>query len=451
MTTNHVPAPFQHAGSGWRVPRPPRLLAQLWGTTRLSDCLVALGHLAYPARLVRGQALATYEQAFARRIGVRAAVSFSSGRVALYALLRCMGIGTGDEVLLQVPTHVVVPNAVRYAGAKPVYVDCSLETYNMDLAQAERLITPRTKAILLQHTFGIPADMDTALALARRHRLIVIEDCVHALGTTYDGRPAGSFGEGSFFSTEETKTISSTMGGMAVANDPALAARLREFQANCPWPSAGLAARYLMKLVIYHFLGQPWIHPYSRPVYMHLRRTTWTHVAPGATSAEEQRGIRPPHYERRLSNAQAAIALRQLRRLDGNLSHRRLIAEAYASALSQAGLRVPVPPAKAEPAYVRYPVWVEDRESAIREAKSCTVLGQWFNSVLEEAESPAYAGYVAGSCPRAEDAARHLVNIPTHPRVTLGDARRIAEALAEAATDWGVPASVPDSSGPLRR
>ena len=108
-------------------------------------------------------------------------------------------------MLVQAPTHVVIPNAVTYLGARPVFVDCRRETYNMDLQRAEELITPKTKAIVVQHTFGVPVDMDAACALAERHGLFLIEDCVHALGARFRGRPIGSFGIASFFSTEETK------------------------------------------------------------------------------------------------------------------------------------------------------------------------------------------------------------------------------------------------------
>lgn len=432
MASVDVGRQSKRVAGGRRGARVPRLVAQLWGTTTLADCLVALRYLAAPRRRVRGPAIAEYERAFARQVGVRHAYSFSSGRVALYGLLRVLEIGHGDEVLLQVPTHIVVANAIRYTGARPVYVDCRLDTYTMDLEQAERRITPRTKALLLQHTFGIPADLDAALALARRHGLVLIEDCVHALGATYDGRQVGSFGQAAFFSTEETKTISSTMGGMAVTDDPEVAARLREFQATCAWPSASLVARYLLKLVVYHLFTQPYIHRYTRPIYLFLRRSPRTHLAPGATPGEEQHGVRPPNYEQRLSNGQAAVALRQLGGLETNLAHRRAVADAYRAHLAERGFDTPRPPAKAEPAFVRYPVWAPDRPAAMRTAAPHAVLGQWFNSVLEEAASPAHGDYESGSCPRAEAAAEHLVNLPTHPRVQAGDIEAIVAAVASA-------------------
>src|SRR5438270_1942699 len=147
----------------------PRKLAILGGTTKWGDAGVALRRIAQPGGLIDGPTIDPYEQAFAERIGALHAVSFTSGRVGLYGTLLALGVGAGDEVLLQVPTHVVVPNAVRYTGARPVYVDCSLDDYNMDLGAAERLISPQTKALVLQHTFGIAARLDEAIALCQRH------------------------------------------------------------------------------------------------------------------------------------------------------------------------------------------------------------------------------------------------------------------------------------------
>src|SRR5206468_4787390 len=137
----------------------PRRLALLGGTTRWSDCAEALRYLLRPAQLVQGAKIEEYEQAFAGTVGVKYAISFNGGRVGLYGLLRALGVGEGAEVLLSVPTHIVVANAVRYTGARPVYVDCRAEDYNIDLGDAERRITSRSRVLLLQHTFGIPVEM----------------------------------------------------------------------------------------------------------------------------------------------------------------------------------------------------------------------------------------------------------------------------------------------------
>lgn len=405
--------------------------ALLGGTTSLGDCVAGASLLVRPASLVDGEALGAYEDEFARRAGVPYGAAFAAGRVGLYGILRCLGIGAGDEVLVPVPTHVVVANAVRYTGARPVYVDCQPETYTIDLDQAARRVTPRTRVLILQHTFGIPAHLDDATELCRHHELELIEDCVHSLGATFRGRPLGSFGHAAFFSTEETKTISTTMGGVATTSDPELAARLMDFRTACAAPPAWLTARYVTKLIVYHALTEPHLHRSTRALYELLGRHQ---PLGGPTTAQEARCMRPEHYTRRLSNAQAALGLRQLRRLDANLRHRRAVCEVYEERLRHVGVRLPAPPPGAQPAYSRYPVFVPDRLAAVRALQAHTVPGLWFTSVLEEAIAPIFGGYRTGDCPRAEACASHLVNLPTHPRVSLRQASVIADALAE-----GVP------------
>jgi dTDP-4-amino-4,6-dideoxygalactose transaminase len=299
----------------------------------------------------------------------------------------------------------------------------------MDLTRAEERMTSRTRALLVQHTFGIPVDMRHAKALADRNGLHLIEDCVHALGATFDGRQVGTFSRAAFFSTEETKTISTTMGGVVTTNDEGLAARLHAFQKTCRPPSASQAARYLLKLVIYHALTEPRAHVFARAAYdLAGQRLPF----PRPTETAELCGRRPPEFARRLSNGQAAVGLTQLAALDTNLAHRRRIAEQYRALLAPYGFRLPDPPPGSRPAYVRYPVWVEDRPGAQRAMAGRAVLGTWFTSVLEESVHSRYGGYVPGSCPRAEEATRHLVNLPTHGRVDERDAEEIAARIISA-------------------
>jgi dTDP-4-amino-4,6-dideoxygalactose transaminase len=403
-----------------------RKLSLLGGTTTAGDCMAAVAYLLRPHRLLRGPAVDRYERAFAEQVGVRHARSFASGRVGLYAILRALDIGEGDEVLLQAPTHIVVSNAIRHAGARPVYVDCVPDNWNLDLAHAARRVTPRTRALLVQHTFGIPADLDAVLRFAAEHRLVLVEDCVHALGATWRGRPVGSFGRAAFYSTEETKMTSTTMGGMVVTDDRAVDERVHAFQQRCAWPSRRLTALYLLKLISYHVLTEPRVHRLARAAY---EAAGERQPLPRPTSAGELRGRWRSECEQRLTNAQAAIGLRQLRRLDENLAHRRAIAGRYAQLLRARGLRTPVVPEAAAPSWVRYPLTVNDRGAAVRSTHPLVVLGTWFESVLEEAVTPADGAYVDGSCPQAERAARHLVNLPTHARVRGADADALVGAL----------------------
>ncbi len=407
----------------------PRRAALLGGTTTGTDALTAAAMLLDPRDVVRSPGLDGYERAFASVTGATHGVSFAAARVGLYGLLRALGVGPGDEVLIPLPTHIVVANAVRYLGARPIYVDCRPDSWNIDLDAAQALVTPCTRAVLVQHTFGAPADLDRASALAERHGLALIEDCVHALGAAWRGRPVGSFGIAGLFSTEETKTISTTMGGMVVTRDDELWRRVLGFQTQCEWPSRSLTAQWVLKLAAYHVLTQPRLHRLTRPLYERLGHRN---PLPGPTTAADRAGARPAGYERRLSAAQARIGLRQLRRLAANVAHRGAIADLYRALLAPEGLRLATVLEPAHPAWVRFPVWVDDRERAVRALRSVAVPGTWFTSVLEEADTPDAGDYEPGSCPNAEDAALHLVNLPTHPRVNRRDAEAIAAALAGA-------------------
>jgi perosamine synthetase len=404
-----------------------RRIALLGGSTSARDALVAAAYLLSPWRIVDGPEIRRYERAFADAVGARHAYSYSAGRVALFGILRALGVGPGDEILVQVPTHIVVANAIRYVGARPVYVDSSPDTYNIDLDAAERAISPRTRAIVLQHTFGNPADLDACLDLAHRHEIEVIEDCVHALGARYRGRPVGTFGKASFFSTEETKTITTTMGGMAVTDDPEIARSLAAFQLGCARPPLSLASRYLLKLIAYQVLTEPHLHRLTRRLY---EATGRRNPLPGPTTEEEIRGMRPRGYARRLSNGQAALGRRQLQRLERNLRHRAWVAERYAEHLRGLGLQSPQISSQGTASFVRYPVQVSDRDAAVSAAAPYAVLGTWFTSVLEEAVDPRSCGYELGSCPTAELLATDLVNLPTHERVQLRDIEAIVGCIA---------------------
>ena len=243
-----------------------RRLSQLGGTTTAGDAARALALAARPRRLIDGPAIERYESELARRVGAEFAVSFAAGRIALYGMLRHLGVGAGDEVIVPLPTHIVVTNAVKYLGATPVYADCRMTDFNVDPERAAALIGPNTKAMLVQHTFGIPGDMEALLALAGEHGVPLIEDCVHALGATWRGRPVGGIGAAGFFSTEETKIISTTMGGAGVTSDPQLAEGLRAFQRECPPPGRSLTARRLAKLALYYVLTEPHVHVAARPL-----------------------------------------------------------------------------------------------------------------------------------------------------------------------------------------
>lgn len=177
-----------------------------------------------------------FEEAFAARVGRRHGIAVANGSVALDASVVALGIGPGDEVILPSFTIISCAAAVVRAGATPVVVDCDPRTWNMDVAQVEAAITPRTRAIMAVHIYGLPCDMGALEALADKHGLAIIEDAAEAHGLDCAGRPCGSFGRLSTFSFYPNKHITTGEGGMIVTDDDELAARLRSLRNLCFQP-----------------------------------------------------------------------------------------------------------------------------------------------------------------------------------------------------------------------
>lgn len=174
-----------------------------------------------------------FEEAFAKYLGVKHGVAVANGTAALHCAVRALDIGGDDEVICPAFTMIASIFSVMYTGAKPVFVDCELETFNMDATQIERKITSRTKAIMPVHIFGHPCDMDTINAIARKHGLKVIEDAAEVHGALYKGRKCGSMSDISCFSFYANKIITTGEGGMVMTDDDLLAAKLRKLRDLC--------------------------------------------------------------------------------------------------------------------------------------------------------------------------------------------------------------------------
>jgi perosamine synthetase len=182
------------------------------------------------SRLSLGPRLEEFEQAMAQCIGTSQAVAVNSGTSALHLCIRALGISEGDEVIVPSFAFIAVANVVRYERAVPVFVDIDPGMLNLDPARIEEAITPRTRAIIVVHTFGCPAALDEILELARRHGLFVIEDACEALGARFAGRKVGSFGGAGVFGFYPNKQITAGEGGMMVTNNSKVAALARKLR-----------------------------------------------------------------------------------------------------------------------------------------------------------------------------------------------------------------------------
>ena len=179
------------------------------------------------SRLSLGPVTEQFEAQVAASVSLPHAIAVSSGTAGLHLCIRALGIGEGDEVIVPSFTFIAAANALRYERALPVFVDIEASTLNMDPQRIEEAITPRTRAIMAVHTFGVPAEMSAILEIAARHGLVVIEDACEAIGAEYLGRKVGAIGQAGVFAFYPNKQITTGEGGMVVTADEALARRIR--------------------------------------------------------------------------------------------------------------------------------------------------------------------------------------------------------------------------------
>lgn len=368
----------------------------------------------------------TYETTFANCIGVPYARAFWKGRVALYAILRGLEIGNDDEVILPGFTCVVVPNAVRFVGAKPVFVDIAPGTYNLDPERVERAITSRCKAILIQHTFGIPADLDRLLEIADRRRIAIIEDCAHALMSMHRGRAVGTYGTAAFFSSQWSKPYTTGLGGIAVTSSEELAERLREIQLEFVEPPKIQLARLRAQHQIHEWFFRPQFYWVAVGA---LRRLSDWNLFIGSSGKDELDSQMPVDTGWRMSSFQATIGQERLGSLPENLNHRSQLAELYRQRLQLRGWPVALTPLQTEPAFLRYPLRVANKWEVLQKAAESRVeLGSWFESVLHPVRTSLDRfGYLPGCCPVAERTANQVLNLPLHPRVSAAEAEKVID------------------------
>jgi perosamine synthetase len=397
-----------------------------FGTVRPGDVVRAL---AMQFVVPRAVAVRRFEARFGRTVGAADAVSFGASRMALYAILEALGVGDGDEVIVPAFTCIVVPNAVRYRGATPVFVDIDRASWNIDPFAVERAITTRTRAVLVQHTFGVPADMVAVARVTEQRGIAIIEDCAHLIGVGTSDRQLGTLGAAAFFSFESTKPLTLGRGGMAVARDVGLRERIREIQQRSPSSLSLDGVKAGVRLLVLALLHRPSVFRFGKFVAAVLFRA---HVFHPNITAAERRGERPPHYPAPLTGFQAVLGVIQMGRVAAVNGRRIELASRYSATFRDLGLVEQAHPAGLP--LLRSSFLLSAPGVAVAHfAREQIELGRWFDSPVvpvrfDDPEFPS-TGYRLGSCPVAEEIARHCVNLPTDPVITAGDADRAMDVL----------------------
>lgn len=365
---------------------------QAIGTDLSAAVLEVLASGAY----IGGPIVQSFEQQFASYVGTAECVGCNSGTDALYLALRAMNIGAGDEVITTPFTFIATAEMISAAGAKPVFVDIDIATFNLDLDRLAAAITPRTKAIMPVHLFGNPVDLTAVMAIAKQHNLTVIEDCAQSTGAKWNGKPVGSIGDFGCFSFFPTKNLGGCGDGGAITlNDPALAADLRMYRE-------------------------------------HGSRQRYYHEAIGVNS--------------RLDAIQAAVLQVKLQHLDRWNQQRAEVAARYQELLANIpGIVTPQATPGGESVWNQYTIRVlapagatggEERDRVRASLQEAGVISMiYYPLPLHLQEVYRDLNLPAGSFPVTERVSHEVLSIPMFPEITIEEQQRVAYALKDAMSD----------------
>ncbi len=344
-----------------------------------------------------GPRVRRFEEAFAAYESVPDAAALNSCTAALHLSILAAGIGPGDEVITTPLTFCATVNTILHAGAVPVLVDVDPRTQSIDSRKVAEKVTDRTKAILPVHFAGRACDMDPLMRVAGEHGLQVIEDCAHAIETTYKGRKAGTFGDFGCFSFYATKNVVTGEGGMAIAKDPAKLARIR-------------------------VLG---LHGMSRDAWKRFGGEGYKHYQ-----------VVEYGFKYNMMDLQAAIGIHQLARVEANWRKRERLWRLYDRELKGLGLGLPAPPEpETRHAYHLYTILVDEAELGVsrdafldRMTKAKIGVGVHYQSLPEHPVYQERLGWRPEEWPEAMRIGRQTVSLPLSPKMTEDDVRDVVAA-----------------------
>lgn len=384
---------------------------------RKEDALSALKQIAVPWRYFSGDATKKLEQWFETYYGEKA-YAFSSGRGALFAILHSLGVAKGDEVLVEAFTCVAVIDAILALGAMPVYIDIEKD-FSLDLTDAKKKLSVRTKALIIQHTFAIPNYKKGLDEFLEKTKLPLVEDMAHGIGIEYKNKKMGTKGIATLFSFGRDKAFSAVSGGMVITRDKNLAQKISIFQQSQQESSLLWVFQNLFHMVSFYFLILPFYDVLKiGKFFLVLFQNTGLLSKPIDKKELEHFSI----YTTKLSPALAKVAYLQLRSLNAFNKKREEIVSYYNKEIKQDNLTV------LEGPLLRYPVFLQNPKEFKQYMRQHGVyVGDWYSNVIDPKGTDIYSlHYQSGLCPRAELIASHIANLPTYPTLKITETKKVA-------------------------
>ncbi|MBU0596922.1 aminotransferase class I/II-fold pyridoxal phosphate-dependent enzyme [Patescibacteria group bacterium] len=377
------------------------------------DIKIACGFLFLPwnwKRLKEGPNAKKVENWFKKYFKCKRVYTFDSGRSSLFYALKALGVSEGDEVLVQGYTCVVVSNAILWVGATPVYVDIE-DDLNMSPEDLETKITDKSKVLIIQHTFGLPAKLGELMKIARKHNLKVIEDCAHSLGAKYKEKLTGTFGDLAFFSFGSDKVVSSVRGGCVITNNDELGDKLEKYRSRLPHADMLKIFQHLWYYPIFAIAKPLYNFGIGKLIFFIVRKL---HITASIIYPQEKKCKQIIFYPSLYSNALATILLNQLKKLDKSNMRREIIADGY---IKSAQWKRDYQRSQDGRVWLYFTVFINKPLRVAEEMKKhgFIVGTDWTGSVIvPRGVSLDLAGYRMGSCPNAERLSNRILNLPTN-------------------------------------
>ncbi|MCJ7805147.1 DegT/DnrJ/EryC1/StrS family aminotransferase [Patescibacteria group bacterium] len=392
--------------------------------TERDDVMLALKTLFSPFKWNDDKEVELLEQEFAQVFGNGyKAVAVNSGRSAQYLILKALGLGKGSEVALQAFTCVAAPNSVFWSGATPRYIDID-ESYNISPDDLRKKINNKTRAVIVQNTFGISANIPEIKNICISNKLVLIEDCAHCLGTTFKGKPLGTFGDVAFFSFGRDKTISSVFGGIVLCSDRNLYNKIKSLRNKLKRPPTLWTLQQLFHPIAFSLILPTYNSGIGKIILFALQKAG---LLSRAVYKEEKMGDRPSIFPTKMPGGLAILARKQLTKLRKFVSHRKTISKLYSSSLKKTGLIFP--PHSAEDSLLRFPIRHKKAGELFKKAKrNGILLGDWYKGTIMPAVDLSLVGY-HGDCPNAELFSETTINLPTYPSLTRDDVLKVIKLV----------------------
>lgn len=391
------------------------------------DVRLALSKIFFPWNYFRGNHVKLLEQWFRQYFNASFAVSFVSGRGAFLAILKALDIKEKDEVIIQSFTCVVVPSVIIGIGARPIYIDID-NSLTMDVTDLERKITDKTKAIVIQHTFGIPSNMEIISKIAKKYKIPLIEDCAHTIGATYKNKKLGSLGLASFFSFGREKAFSCIFGGIALTDEDLLGKKIRMFQKKQRNPSFFWVFQQLFHPIAFYFILPVYNFLYLGKVMLVLLQKI--HLLSFPVESKEKQGKISSDSIKKLPSVLACLALFQLKRLNEFNKKREEISKIYIKEITNKNIDFP---SKKNIPFLRFPLLINNRDEVLDKFKKKGIyLGQWYSNIIDPKDTELRKVYYQrGSCPNAELIAKRIINLPTYINLKGKDIKKIVKLLSK--------------------